>query len=107
VRVYGPWIDLNEAFRRGLAQDGVFELEPDHEQENGYVVLFRTYIVDFLRIYRDTSDKLHDTYIKLYRSTLALVPNFKKSLEDFGDDFESIMDLINLVSYILVSEHSY
>jgi hypothetical protein len=29
---------------------------------------------------------------------MALVPNFKESLKDFGDDFESIMDLINLIS---------
>ena len=36
--------------------------------------------------------------LKLYRGVLTQVPNFKKSIEEFGDDFESIMDLIGMVS---------
>jgi hypothetical protein len=31
VRIYGPWIDLNEAFRLGLAEDGFFEIEVEDE----------------------------------------------------------------------------
>lgn len=27
ARAFGPWIDINEAFRRGLAVDGFFEVE--------------------------------------------------------------------------------
>lgn len=27
VRAFGPWVDINEAFRRGLAEEGVFDLE--------------------------------------------------------------------------------
>ena len=29
VRIYGPWIDLNEAFQFGLADDGFFEISKD------------------------------------------------------------------------------
>lgn len=29
VRIYGPWIDLNEAFRFGLAEDGLFEISEE------------------------------------------------------------------------------
>jgi hypothetical protein len=32
VRIYGPWIDLNEAFRLGLAEDGFFEITEDEEE---------------------------------------------------------------------------
>jgi hypothetical protein len=39
-----------------------------------------------------------DTYLKLYHGVLSQVPNFKKTIEEFGDDFESIMDLIGMVS---------
>ena len=31
VRIYGPWIDLNEAFRLGLVEDGIFEIEVEDE----------------------------------------------------------------------------
>lgn len=34
VRIYGPWMDLNEAFRLGLAEDGFFEIsECDDDDE--------------------------------------------------------------------------
>jgi hypothetical protein len=39
-------------------------------------------------------------YIKLYRSVLAQVPNFKKTLEEFEDDYESITELIALVRHL-------
>jgi hypothetical protein len=34
VRIYGPWIDLNEAFRLGLAEDGFFEIAEEEEECN-------------------------------------------------------------------------
>jgi hypothetical protein len=49
---------------------------------------------------REEKENQKDAYIKLYRGVLAQVPNFKKTLEEFGDDFESIMDLIGVVSLI-------
>ena len=33
VRIYGPWIDLNEAFRIGLAEDGFFELSNESDDD--------------------------------------------------------------------------
>lgn len=33
VRIFGPWIDLNEAFRIGLAEDGFFELSDESDNE--------------------------------------------------------------------------
>jgi len=27
VRAFGPWADINEAFRHGLAEDGFYEIE--------------------------------------------------------------------------------
>lgn len=27
VRIYGPWLDLNQAFRLGLAEDSIFNIE--------------------------------------------------------------------------------
>jgi hypothetical protein len=33
VRIYGPWIDLNEAFRLGLAEDGFFEISDECEDD--------------------------------------------------------------------------
>ena len=27
VRIYGPWLDLNQAFRLGLAEDSIFDIE--------------------------------------------------------------------------------
>jgi hypothetical protein len=33
VRIYGPWIDLNEAFRMGLAEDGFFELSDGSDED--------------------------------------------------------------------------
>jgi len=42
------------------------------------------------------TDKIR--YLKLYRGVLSQVPNFKKMIEEFGDNFESIMDLIGVVS---------
>jgi hypothetical protein len=47
---------------------------------------------------RENDEKQKEAYLKLYRGVLAQVPNFKKTLEEFGDDFESIMDLIGVVS---------
>ena len=29
VRIYGPWIDLNEAFHLDLAEDGFFEISEE------------------------------------------------------------------------------
>jgi hypothetical protein len=87
VCIYGPWINLNEAFRRGLAKDGFFELEKPDDQED------------------DEIDEQNDIYIKFYRSTLALAPNFIKSIEALDDDFESIMDLISLVRCVLILPH--
>lgn len=35
VHIYIPWIDLNEAFRLGLAEDGLFEIaEEDEDCDN-------------------------------------------------------------------------
>jgi hypothetical protein len=34
VRIYGPWIDLNKAFRLGLAEDGFFEIAEEEEECN-------------------------------------------------------------------------
>lgn len=54
--------------------------------------------------YRDNDDEqpdeLRDTHLKLYRGVLSLVPNFKKTIEGFGDNYESIMELIDLVRRI-------
>ena len=47
---------------------------------------------------RENNEKQNEAYLKLYHGVLSQVPNFKKTLEEFGDDFESIMDLIGLVS---------
>jgi hypothetical protein len=44
------------------------------------------------------SDEKKADYIRLYRTVLALILNFKKTLEEFDDDFESVMDLVVLVS---------
>jgi hypothetical protein len=44
------------------------------------------------------SDEKKADYIWLYRTVLALIPNFKKTLEEFDDDFEPVMDLVVLVS---------
>lgn len=46
---------------------------------------------------RDADNSNKHAYIQLYCSVLAQVPNFKNTIEDFGDDFESIMSLISLV----------
>ena len=46
---------------------------------------------------RNMKEEEWNTYIKFYCSVLAQVPNFKKTLEDFGDDYELIMELITLV----------
>lgn len=34
VRIYGRWINLNEAFRLGLAEDGFFEIAEEEEECN-------------------------------------------------------------------------
>ena len=47
---------------------------------------------------REHIEEQKDANLKLYRGVLSQVPNFKKSIEEFGDDFESIMDLIGVVS---------
>src|SRR5262245_17235283 len=104
VCIHGPWIDLNEAFRRGLAEDGFFDLEAaDDDEEERYVGDFYAYMYIFMSISRDEADQDIANHLQLYRSVLALVPNFKKSLEEFGDDFESIMELISLVSRVFMS----
>ena len=46
---------------------------------------------------REHVDERKDVYLKLYHSVILQVPNFKKAIEEFEDDFESIMDLISLV----------
>lgn len=51
---------------------------------------------------REHIEKQKDAYLKLYRGVLSQVPNFKKTIEEFGDDFESIMDLIGVVSSICI-----
>jgi len=33
ARIYGPWMDLNEAFRLGLAEDGYFEISDEVEND--------------------------------------------------------------------------
>jgi hypothetical protein len=48
-----------------------------------------------------SSDEDKCAYIKLYRSILSQVPNFKKTLESFGEDYESVMDLIKMVSNVI------
>lgn len=50
---------------------------------------------------RNMKEEERNTYIKFYRSVLAQVLNFKKTLEDFRDDYESIMELITLVQHPL------
>ena len=47
---------------------------------------------------REHADEQKDAYLTLYCGVLSQVPNFKKMIEEFGDDFESIMDLIGMVS---------
>jgi hypothetical protein len=34
VRIYGPWLDLPEAFRLGLAEDGIFVIEVEEEDSD-------------------------------------------------------------------------
>jgi hypothetical protein len=52
---------------------------------------------------REHVDEQKDVYLKLYHGVLSQVPNFKKTIEEFGDDFESIMDIIGLVrSYYML-----
>lgn len=34
VRIYGPWLDLPEAFRLGLAADGIFVIEVEEEDSD-------------------------------------------------------------------------
>jgi hypothetical protein len=46
---------------------------------------------------REHADERKVAYLKLYHGIILQVPNFKKTIEEFEDDFESIMDLINLV----------
>ena len=46
---------------------------------------------------REHVDERKDAYLKLYHGIILQVPNFKKAIEEFEDDFESIMDLISLV----------
>ncbi|KAH9984331.1 hypothetical protein BJV77DRAFT_966229 [Russula vinacea] len=82
VRIYGPWLDLNQAFRLGLAEDGIFDIETTED--------------DHCAI-RDADDTTNRAYIHLYHAVLAQVPNFKKTIDKFGDNFESIMSLINLM----------
>ena len=65
-----------------------------------YICAYYTFI--FIRIRDNVDDEDKDAYIKLYRSVLSLVPNFKKTIEEFGEDYGSVMDLINLVRYIFV-----
>jgi len=89
VRIYGPWVDLNEAFRRGLAEDSFFKLgELDNEEG-------------------DETDEQIETSIKLYRSVLALVPNFEDSLKTLDADYMSITELIKLVRCLLILPHLY
>jgi hypothetical protein len=45
-----------------------------------------------------TNKKMHTVYLKHYCSVLSQVPNFEEMTEEFGDDFESIMVLIGVVS---------
>ena len=100
VRIHGPWLDLNHAFRLGLAEDGFFENE--EEECDGYVLYFTHICTLAERTHSEGSDENKDAYVSLYRAVLSQVPNFKKTLEEFGDDFESIMDLILLVSATLL-----
>ena len=51
---------------------------------------------------REHTEKQKDAYLKIYRGVLSQVPNFKKTIEEFGDDFESIMELIGVVSSFLI-----
>jgi len=54
--------------------------------------------------YRDGINEQHsrqcNIHLKLYQSILSLVPNFKKTIKEFGDNFGSIMDLISLVRQV-------
>jgi hypothetical protein len=43
-------------------------------------------------------ERQKEMILQLYRGILSQVPNFKKTIEEFGSDFESIMDLIGVVS---------
>lgn len=58
-------------------------------------------------LYRDGTegerDGQHETYLKLYRGIAALVPNFKKTIKDLGSDYQSIMNLIDLVRWIPIT----
>jgi len=44
VRAFGPWLDTNEAFHLGLAEDGLFEIEETGETSDMYVHSFASRI---------------------------------------------------------------
>ena len=53
--------------------------------------------------YRDgieEQDDEDDTHLKLYRGILSLVPYFTATIKEFGNDFGSITELIDLVRRI-------
>lgn len=91
-----------EVFKVGLAEDGLFDPpEPEDDEdtvENEYVTGLYACICAYF--YRNSIKDEKDTYLAIYQSILSLVPNFKKTIEDFGDDFEVVMELITLVSYV-------
>ena len=64
------------------------------------IEVFLMYKYIFINYYnkREHTKEQKEANLKLYRGILSQVSNFKKSIEEFGDDFESIMDLIGVVS---------
>src|SRR5215471_15761832 len=83
VRAYGPWINLAEAFHVGLAEDQLIKIEESEDADKMYMFSF---FQSHLPTVKYSSDEDKRAYIKLYRSILSQVPNFKKTLESFGED---------------------
>ena len=58
---------------------------------------------------RNHIDEEKDTHLKLYHGILSQVPNIKNTIDNFGDDFESIMVLISMVRHFIhyIATHSF
>ena len=71
-------------------------------------IWFDSYYIDTFAImfYRDGIDEQDDgddTHLKLYRGILSLVPYFMAMIKEFGNDFGSITELIDLVRRIPIT----
>ena len=88
-------MDLNEVFHLGLAEDGFLKF-----RRNVMMTMSEYTNQCIYASEREHIEKQKDAYLKLFCGVLSQVPNFKKMIEEFGDNFESIMDLIGVVSSI-------